>query len=89
MKKRKKWIARELYGDAHVFGARELEEVCRGGPEILIVGSGKDGKLELTDDARRYLSQRSIKIEVVTTPNAVEAYNKCTLRKAAMIHVTC
>lgn len=89
VKKRKKWIAHELYGDAHMLGARELEEVCRGGPEILIVGSGKDGKLELTDDARRYLTQRSIKLELLATPQAVEAYNKSNQRKAAMIHVTC
>lgn len=89
VKKRKKWIARELYGDTHQLGARELEEVCRGGPELLIVGSGNDGDLEVTDDARRFLSQRSIKLEVLSTPAAVDAYNKSTQRKAAMLHVTC
>lgn len=89
VKKRKKWIARELYGDAHVLGARELEEICRGGPELLVVGAGQNKLLELTDDAKRYLSQRSIKVEVLPTPEAVELYNKAPQRKAAMLHITC
>jgi glucokinase len=89
VKKRKKWIARELYGDAHVVGAKEIEAVCKGGPELLIVGAGRDTKLELTEDALRYLSQRSIKCAILPTPQAVEAYNNATQRKATLIHVTC
>lgn len=89
VKKRKKSIARELYNDAHVVGAKELEVVCQGGPELLIVGAGKDAKLELTDDARRFLEQRSIKYQILPTPQAVEAYNSASQRKATLIHVTC
>ena len=67
----------------------ELEKVCKGGPEVLYVASGQSGNVELTEDARRYLSQRSIKCEILQTPQAVEAYNKSQNRKAVLIHVTC
>ena len=55
VKNRDKSLAKKHYGDAHVIGPKELEKVCKGGPEVLFVGAGKEGKAQLTDDARRYL----------------------------------
>ena len=45
----------ELYGSAHTVGPKELEEVCQGGPEVLFIGAGMSSKVELTEDARRFL----------------------------------
>jgi len=89
VKKRDEDLAKEHYGSSHAVGPKELEKVCRGGPEVLFIGSGKQGKLELTDDARRFLAQRSIQCEIQPTPKAVENYNRSKLRKAALMHVTC
>ena len=89
VKKRDKSLAKELYGSAHTVGPKELETVCRGAPEVLFVGSGKEGRVELTEDSQRYLSQRSIQCEILPTPKAIEAYNKSPQRKAALMHVTC
>ncbi len=88
-KRRDEDIAKKHYGSSHTVGPKELEKVCRGGPEVVFIGSGKQGKLELTDDARRFLTQRSIQCEIVPTPKAVESYNRSKLRKAALMHVTC
>ena len=89
VKKRKKAVARELYGSSHTIGPKELERLCKGGPEIVFIGSGHSCKVELNDEGRRYLSQRSIECQVAPTPKAVEAFNACNGRKAALIHVTC
>lgn len=89
VKKRDRRLAKQLYGTTHTVGSRELQKVCKGGPEVLFIGTGHSGKVELTEDARRHLSQRSIKCEILTTSEAVEAYNKSQQRKAALIHVTC
>ena len=89
VKKRDADQAKELYGTSHTVGSKELEKVCKGGPEVLFIGAGRSGKVELTEDARRYLAQRSIKCEILPTIKAVEGYNKSKLRKAALIHVTC
>jgi glucokinase len=89
VKKRDEGLAKELYGSAHVIGPKELEKLCRGGPEVLFIGAGRAGEVQLTEDARRFLAQRSIKCEIQPTVKAVESYSKSKLRKAALIHVTC
>jgi glucokinase len=89
VKARDKSLAKKEHGDAHLIGPKELEQVCKGGPEVLFIGSGKQGKVELTEEARRYLSQRAIRCELFPTGRVVEAYNKSKERKAALIHVTC
>lgn len=88
VKKRDEDQAKQQYGSAHMIGPKELEKVCRGGPEVLFVGTGKSGKIELTDEARRFLAQRSIRCEVLPTAKVIESYNTSKLRKAALIHVT-
>jgi len=88
-KKRDEIPAQDLAGFPHVVGSMELEIVCKGGPAILIIGAGKSPHLELTEDARRFLELRSIKLEILPNPKALDAYNKSKRRKAALIHVTC
>ena len=89
VKKRKKQIAREHYGSSHTLGPKELEKVCRGGPEVLFVGCGHSGQVELNEEAKRYLEQRSIEYQALPTPEAAQAYNNSKKRKAVLIHVTC
>jgi glucokinase len=88
VKKRDEDKAKQLCGSAYTIGPKELEKVCRGGPEILFIGTGKSGTLELTEEARRFLTQRSIKCEIVPTAKIADAYNGSKLRKAALIHVS-
>jgi glucokinase len=88
-KKRDEEISKELYGTSHTIGPKELAKVCKGGPEILFIGAGKSSQVELTDDAKQFLAQRSIQCDIQPTIKAVENYNKSKLRKAALIHVTC
>jgi hypothetical protein len=77
----------ELYGDSHTVGPKELEKACKGGPEVLFIGTGRSGQLKLTDESERYLTQRSIKFQKLPTPDAIVAYNKSKARKAAVLHV--
>jgi glucokinase len=89
VKKRKKRLAREEYHTAHTLGPKELEKLCKGGPEILFVGTGESGSLKVSEEALRFLSQRSIQCKALPTPEVADAYNKNNKRKAAVIHVTC
>ncbi len=88
-KKRGKSLCREHDGQPPIIHPKELQKVCRGGPEILFVGAGKEGKVELSQEAQRYLTQRAIRCEVLPTAQAVEAYNRSKQRKAALMHVSC
>lgn len=87
VKKRPLDKAMAEYGDAHTVGPKELEKLCKGGPEMVIIGTGRSGKLALNEEAERYLNQRSIAFQALPTPEAVVAYNNAKARKAALIHV--
>jgi len=89
VRKRKKDRARERYGSSHVIGVEEIAKVCKGAPELVIIGTGMSGQAALNEDARRYLDQRAIECQVLPTPEAVTAYNDSPKRKAAVVHVTC
>jgi len=89
VRKRKKSQAKKRYGNSHTIGPEELEKACRGGPEVLFVGTGQSGLVSMTEEARRFLRLRSIEVLDVPTPEAAEAYNKCEQRKAALFHLTC
>ncbi len=89
VKKRDEDLAKDYYGSTHAVGPRELEKVCKGGPEVLFVGAGTSHKLELTEEARRFLAQRSIQLATEPTDKAVDSYNRSKLRKATLLHVTC
>lgn len=89
VKKRKKKIAKEQYGSSHVIGAEELRRLCKGGLEVLIVGTGHSGAAGLAEDCAAFLEGKGIRVEAVPTAEAAELYNKAEGRKAAIIHVTC
>ena len=89
VKKRKKKLAKEVYGTSHRIGPDELAKVCRGKPEIVFVGTGQQGVAELTAEVREYLEKQGINYAVLPTPQIVASYNQCTKRKAALIHITC
>lgn len=64
-------------GDApQEIGVKELEDVCKGGPEVLFVGGSKANEVRLSDQAQRYLAQRSIRCEVRSAVQFVDDYNR-------------
>ncbi|NQU26593.1 MAG: ROK family protein [Candidatus Nealsonbacteria bacterium] len=89
VKKRDKTSVKQFYGTSHTVGPAELESVCKGGPAMLFVGAGAEGRVELNEEAREFLVQRSICHKVLPTPDAIEAYNGSDQRKAILLHVTC
>jgi len=89
VKKRDKTLAKQFYGTSHTVGPAELESVCKGGPAVLFIGAGAEGQMELNDEGREFLAQRSIQHELLPTPEAIEAYNGSHQRKAMLLHVTC
>jgi hypothetical protein len=89
VKKRKKRLAKEAYGTGHVVGPRELELVCEGDPQVLVVGTGYGGALSLSADGRRWLQERGIALEMLRTPEAARRFCELQGRRAALFHVTC
>jgi len=89
IKKRKKSLAKEVYGTSHKIGPAELKKLCKGRPRKVFIGTGQSGLLELADEGHRYLVEHGIEVQTLSTPELIEAFNKCKKHKAALIHVNC
>jgi glucokinase len=76
------------HDNSHLVAVAEIEKVCKGGPNVLFVGTGTRGQLQLSGEARQYLEQRAIHYQALPTAEAVAAYNRSPQRKAAMLHVS-
>lgn len=89
VKKRDKAAIKEQYGTSHKIGPEELGRVCKGNPEILIIGAGHTGLCALTHDGEEFLRSRGIAFQSLPSPRAIRAYNRIRGRKATIVHVTC
>ncbi len=87
VKKRDLGKLQRRYGNVHTVGSKELERLCKGGPEMLLAGTGSEGQLELSEDGQRFLSRRSIQWKLMSTAELVAAYNSAKARKVALIHL--
>ncbi|MDD1744070.1 MAG: hypothetical protein LUO85_05535 [Methanomassiliicoccales archaeon] len=66
---------------------RELDFMDQEKPEVLIIGAGFKGMLQLTPRAKEKLSGRSI--IALTTDKAIEMMNREKRPFAAILHLTC
>jgi hypothetical protein len=89
VKKRKKKLAKARYGTSHRIGPDELERLCADGPEVVFIGTGQSGAVELTAEGREYLGRHHVTCRALPTSDVLDAYNHCPKPKAALIHVTC
>ena len=81
----------ELFGTGHKIGDWEIQQLCEGRPQVILVGNGQDGVLEV--DERLYAAAEKAGAEVIVrvTPDAIRKYNELapTRRINALIHTTC
>ncbi|MEM2974142.1 MAG: MTH938/NDUFAF3 family protein [Candidatus Micrarchaeia archaeon] len=93
-----KVIERELFRPGwfddhshHTVYDHELKELLMGNPEVIIIGSGQSGVLQVPDEVKRVIEKKGIELIVVETQRAIEEYNKLSKAKRvnALIHTTC
>jgi len=87
--KRKKKLSREVYGTSHILSLAEAEFVYEDGVESIIIGSGQDGMLKLSDEAAEFFNKKGCKIELLPTPEAILAWNKAKGLTIGLFHITC
>ncbi len=89
VRKRKKKLAREEFGTSHKIGARELEAFCDNQLELLVIGTGRHGMVQLDESAVQLLENHGTEYRLLPSSEAAEAYNSARGRKALLLHVTC
>ena len=85
---------KELFGTSHKIGDWEIEELLKQNPEIIIIGTGQNGAMDIDKPAANLRKQagREIEIIIAKTPEAIEIYNekiKQDKKVNALIHTTC
>jgi hypothetical protein len=85
-----------LFGTTHKIGDWEIEKLLEAvddrGPEIIVVGTGFSGALEIQDSLLDSAVKNGVGVMVAQTPKAAEFYNqtiKAGKKVNALIHTTC
>ena len=87
--KRKKKLSKAVYGTSHTVALAEAEHIFEKGAERLIVGTGQNNMVTLSDEAAEYFAKKDVAVELSPTPKAIERWNEARGRVIGMFHVTC
>jgi hypothetical protein len=77
--------------EGHELHAGDLAPVLDAAPEVLVVGTGANGRMQVKDDARRAAAEAGIELLASPTAEAIDTYNSLRERRrvAAALHLTC
>jgi hypothetical protein len=77
--------------EGHSLHQEDLKEVFAAEPDILIVGQGANGRMQVTQEARQVLESSGIKVIAQPTDEAVRTYNQLREKDsvAGAFHLTC
>lgn len=89
VKKRKKKLSKTVYGTSHIVSLEEAQHIYQEGAERLIIGSGQEGMVRLSEEAVAYFKKKKCKVIVQPTPKAIEYWNKVKGTVIGLFHVTC
>lgn len=84
-------LEKEL-GTDHEIGNWEVEKLLSGSPEVIIVGTGAAGVLEVSDEVKEKLEQSGAEIKILLTSQTISEFNRLTSegkKVNALIHTTC
>ena len=80
------------HGTSHIIPGWEIEKLLEGIPEVIVIATGQDGALKVTDRVREKLTVNETQIISEVTPKAIKIYNRLIRENKkvnALIHTTC
>jgi len=78
--------------EGHRVGTADIADILAASPNVLVVGTGYAGFMEVSESLHSTLNNRNIKLIAQKTPQAVKTFNKLHSRGkrvAAALHLTC
>lgn len=87
--KRRKKLSKAVYGTSHTVSLAEAEYIYENGAERLIVGSGQNGRVELSAEAADFFARKKVEVDLAPTPAAIARWNKARGAVIGVFHVTC
>ena len=69
----------------------DIKEVIEEKPDVLVVGTGDSGLVEILDEVKQKLKRESIELIAKRTKEACELYNRLSPQRkiVAALHLTC
>ena len=89
VEKRKKKLSKRVYGTSHTISRDEAKHVYEKGASTLIVGSGQNDCVRLSDEAAEYFKRHDVEVQLLPTPRAIDAWNEAPEDSIGLFHVTC
>ena len=89
IEKRKKKLSKSVYGTSHIISLDEAKFIYEKGAKSLIIGTGQNGLVKLSKEAREYFKKRKCKTELSPTPKAILQWNKAKGQTISLLHITC
>lgn len=77
--------------EGHKLSVSDVKEIIEAKPEVLIVGSGYSGSLEVLSKTKHLLEDNGIELIVANTRKACQKYNELSKKRrvVAALHLTC
>ena len=77
--------------EGHRLSVEDLGEIVRAKPEVLVVGTGHSGLVEIPGETARFIRSKGIELVAEPTRKATEIYNELSKSKrvVAALHLTC
>lgn len=78
--------------EGHSLHIADLADIVAAGPEVLVIGTGYYGRMDVPQETRDYLESNGIRIHAARTGDAVAEFNKLqqdAARVVAALHLTC
>ena len=83
---RDRWWRKE----GHRLDVDDLEEVLEFKPDVLVIGTGYSGMMEVPEETLQYLRMKNIEVHVAPTSQAVKIFNALQgKRVVGAFHLTC
>jgi len=82
------WWRRE----GHQLSMHDLKEVVEAKPEVLVIGTGYNGYMDVPSDVQDFFASKKIELVVEKTSEACKTYNRLAQSKrrvVAALHLTC
>ena len=89
IRKRKKKLSKEVFGTSHIISLAEAEDIYESGAELLIIGSGVNNLVKLSNEAAQYFEDHQLKAVLDATPRAADKWNLAEGKVIGLFHITC
>ncbi len=89
VEKRKKKPSKVVYGTSHIISLEEARHVYENGAERLLIGTGQQGRVKLSDEAADYFAEKGCQVELLPTRQAIRVWNEAAGAVVGLFHITC